>query len=79
MASIPAYRELVELIARLNPALILSYKTTGETLERVQELVSKQSAGTLSVEEESELRYFIYLENMLGLAKARAYEISKAA
>ena len=79
MASIPAYRELVELIARLNPALILSYKTTEETLERVQELVLKQSAGTLSAEEASELQYFIYLENMLGLAKAQAYELSKAA
>lgn len=79
MALIPAYRELVDLIARLNPALILSYKITEETLARVQELVLKQSAGTLSAEEEAELSYFVYLENMLGLAKAQAYELSKAA
>lgn len=59
MASIPAYRELVELIARLNPSLILSYKTTEETLARVQELVLKQSSGVLSAEEEAELRYFV--------------------
>jgi len=79
MAAIAAYNEFVELIARMNPTLILDFKITEATLRRVQELVTLQSAGTLSAEEQTELNYFVYLENIIGLAKARAAQLAQAA
>lgn len=79
MAAIAAYNEFVELIARMNPALILDFKITEATLRRVQELVTKQSAGMLNADEQTELHYFVYLENIIGLAKARAAQLAHAA
>ena len=79
MPAIAAYNEFVELIARLNPTLILDFKITEATLRRVQELVTKQSAGLLDSDEQTELHYFVYLENIIGLAKARAAQLAQAA
>jgi hypothetical protein len=79
MAAMAAYNEFVELIARMNPARVLDFKITEATLQRVQELVMLQSAGTLSPEEQTELHYFVYLENIIGLAKARAAQLAQAA
>lgn len=79
MAAIAAYNEFVELIARMNPTLILNFKITEETQQRVQELVIKQSAGSLTADEQTELQYFVYLENMIGLAQARAAQLAQAA
>ena len=55
-----------------------SYTPEKSTLDRVQELVLKQSAGALTDEEKEELNNFHYLENMLGLAKARAHQLLRA-
>jgi hypothetical protein len=79
MATTEAFNEIVELIASSNPALIAHYTPSNDTLQRVQFLVLKKNEGTITVEEDSELNYFLYLENMIGLAKARAYVLLKAA
>ncbi len=63
------------MIARMNPEYLVNFKPSAETVARVQELLIKKSADTLSSEEESELNSYVYLENMLGLAKARAYQL----
>ncbi len=74
-----AFTEIVELIAKSNPAIIASYSPSKQTLERVQDLLLKKSEETLTTEESSELQHFLFLENMVGLAKARAYQLMKAA
>lgn len=79
MAALPAYQEWIEMIARMNPEYLANFKPSADTIARVQELLIKKSAGTLSDEEESELNYYVYLENMLGLAKARAYQLIQQA
>ncbi len=74
-----AYNEIIELIAAANPERIISFKPSPATIERVQELVTKKSAGKLTAEEEVELNYYVWLENLIGLAKARAHQLLLAA
>ncbi len=74
-----AFQEIVELIAGSNPKQIAHYLPTSGTLERVQWLVLKKNEGTITAEEEAELLNFLYLENMIGLAKARAFQLLRAA
>jgi hypothetical protein len=77
--TIPAYDEIIELIATSDPERIISFKPSAATLKRVQYLLFKKNAGTLNTEEESELNYYVSLENLIGLAKARAHQILQAA
>ncbi|MCU0348958.1 MAG: hypothetical protein MUC59_18610 [Saprospiraceae bacterium] len=79
MVQSAAFTEIVELIASSNPEHIAHYSPGKKTLDRVQELLLKKSAETLSNEEDAELQHFFFLENMVGLAKARAYQLLKAA
>lgn len=79
MVQSSAFTEIVELIASANPAIIAGYTPSKKTIDRVQDLLLKQSAGDLTDEEASELQHFLFLENMVGLAKARAYQLLKAA
>jgi hypothetical protein len=68
--TVPAYEEMIDLIAMANPERILAYKPSNKTIQRVQELVFKKSAGLLTSEEERELEHYVWLENLIGLAKA---------
>lgn len=74
-----AYNEIIELIAAANPERIIGFKPSPETIARVQELVTKNSTGKLTKEEETELNYYVWLENLIGLAKARAHQLLLAA
>lgn len=73
-----AYQDIIDWLAKLNPEEVIAYSPSKETLDRVQELILKESSGTLTVEEKEELHNYVYLENMLGLAKARAYQLLRA-
>ena len=74
-----AYQELIELIALANPQRISELTISKATLMRVQELLLKNSAGLLSAEEQQELQYFVWLEDLIGLAKAKAQALLLAA
>lgn len=78
MDSGAAYQGIVDWLAKLNPQEVVAYRPDDATLKRVQALVLKQSAGTLTEEEKEELNNYCYLENMLGLAKARAHQLLRA-
>jgi hypothetical protein len=77
MQQVSAFSDIVEIIASTSPQRIVDYKPSKETIERVQYLLIKKSEGVLNQREELELNQFAYLENMIGLAKARAYQILK--
>ncbi|MFZ4635014.1 MAG: hypothetical protein ACOYNO_12475 [Saprospiraceae bacterium] len=74
-----AYQELIELIAQANPQRISELTISKATLMRVQELLLKNNAGLLSAEEQQELQYFVWLEYLIGLAKAKAQALLLAA
>ncbi|MCF8246122.1 MAG: hypothetical protein K9J37_15675 [Saprospiraceae bacterium] len=79
MENSKAFTEIVELIASSNPAHIVHYSPGPATLKRVQYLVLRKNEEILTPEEATELQNFLFLENMIGLAKARAYQLLKAA
>ena len=74
-----AYQELIELIAQANPQRISELTISKPTLMRVQELLLKNNAGLLSAEDQQELQYFVWLEDLIGLAKAKAQALLLAA
>lgn len=51
---------------------ILAIKPTDQLLDRVRELGDKASAGTLSVQEQAEYEYYIDVDDVIGLLKAKA-------
>lgn len=67
------------MIALTNPQRISELTISKATLMRVQELLLKNSAGLLSAEEQQELQYFVWLEDLIGLAKAKAQALLLAA
>jgi hypothetical protein len=73
-----AYEDIINWLAKLNPEEVIAYAPSEASLERVQGLLLKQSADTLTAEEKEELFHYVFLENMLGLAKARAYQLLRA-
>lgn len=75
MAQYPAYQEIINLIAGLAPERLVNYRVSVDTTKRVQELLTKKNAGDLSSSEQKELEYFVFLEKMLGLAKAKANQM----
>ncbi|MFN0036338.1 MAG: hypothetical protein ACKVUS_14835 [Saprospiraceae bacterium] len=78
MAHIPAYQEIVNLIAGLAPERLVRFKVSADTVTRVQELLTKKNAGEITPSEQSELDYFAFLEKMIGLAKAKANQMLQA-
>jgi hypothetical protein len=70
---IRAYDEIVDLIASgSGPAVIAAYHASPATREIVASLIEREKAGTLTADETSELDYYMRLEHVMRLAKARA-------
>jgi hypothetical protein len=71
----PVYDDLVELLAKsAKPDEILSFNLSGEKQHRLDELLAKNRAGTLSPEESAELDAFEQFEHVVRLLKLRVRE-----
>ena len=51
---------------------ILAIRPTDELLNRAQELADKSNAGTLSEQERAEYEYYVDVDDVIGLLKAKA-------
>jgi hypothetical protein len=70
---IRAYDEIVDFIAAgTTPVRVAQFEASSETKQRVAELIHREKTGGLSEEETSELDYFLKMEHLMRLAKARA-------
>ena len=68
-----AYEELVDFIAGgADSASVARFEASAATRERVTELIHREKTSGLSPEEHSELDYYLQIEHVLRLAKARA-------
>ncbi len=68
-----AYQEVIEFIAGgTTPQNVVAFRPSAESKARVEELISRHKAGSLSPDENSELEHYIQLEHLMRLAKARA-------
>ncbi|MSU49329.1 MAG: hypothetical protein EXS37_09635 [Opitutus sp.] len=69
------YEELVQFIASLGPRAVIDFKPSETARQRVWELVERQKASPLAVDEKSELDHYLELEHLMRLAKARARQL----
>ena len=68
-----AYEEVVEFIAAgTSPGGVVTFRPSEAARTRVADLVAREKAGGLTVDESSELEHYLQLEHIMRLAKARA-------
>lgn len=80
MVSTKVFDEIIEFIAKANPKEVVGFFISPEAQERVEWLVSKKKEGNLTPDENNELEYYLVLEHIMRLAKARAMgHLAKAA
>ena len=69
----PAYFEIIDFIAAgTTPEAIVQYRPSPEAQHRVEELIEREKASSLSAEEKAELDHFMELEHILRMVKAKA-------
>ena len=72
-AAAPGYIEMIDFIAAgATPQQVAQFRPSLEAQNRVAELVDREKQSGLLTEEKSELTYYIQLEHILRMAKARA-------
>ena len=70
----PALEDLIEFLAKLAPRKVLNYKASAKSQERLTALLEKNKDATLSAEETTEIQYYMMVEHLVRLAKARALQ-----
>jgi hypothetical protein len=70
---IRAYEEIVDFIAAGNrPEDVAAFQPSEETRQLVGDLIAREKRGELTEQEAAELDYFLKLEHIMRLAKAKA-------
>lgn len=70
---IRAYEEIVDFIAAgTTPSLVAHFEASPEAKERIADLMCREKTSGLTEGETSELDYFLKMEHLMRLAKARA-------
>lgn len=68
-----AYDEFVDFIAGgTTPQSVVDFRPSDATKTKVAELIHRQKTSALSPDETAELNYFLQIEHLMRLAKARA-------
>jgi hypothetical protein len=71
----PIYIDFLDfLLERADPEDVLAYQASEEQQERAFELLEKNNAGTLTVDEEMELARMQEINRLVKLLKVRAFE-----
>ena len=75
-AAHPVYLELIDFIAAgTTPEQVIAFRPSCAAQNRVEELIAMEKEDHLSTDEQAELEYFLQLEHILRVAKARAEQI----
>lgn len=71
-----AYDEIINFIAEgTTPEKVINFHPSEETQMRAQELLHKEKEMALTQDEKSELDYFMLLEHIMRMAKAKAFQL----
>jgi hypothetical protein len=70
------YDEAAEFMASMNPEKVIAFKPSKANQNRLDFLLDKQVEANLSDKEKSELEHYLILNRIVGLAKARALNLS---
>jgi exonuclease V gamma subunit len=72
-SSIPAYEEFLEyLIEKARPEDILAFRVSDKEQRRAEELLERNSEGSLTHEESEELQQMLQFERFMAVLKAKA-------
>ena len=66
------FDEIIDFLIGDVPDRILSFHPSDKTQKRVELLLRKKHSNDLYIKEKSELEYYLMLEHIIRLAKARA-------
>lgn len=66
------------LIEKVTPQVILGFHASEEEVERVQELIERNNAGTITPEEAAQLDQIVQFESFMTVLKTRAMKALKA-
>jgi hypothetical protein len=70
---IRAYEEIIDFIAAgTTPSRVAHFEASPDAKQRVADLIHREKTSGLSADESSELDYFLKMEHLMRLAKARA-------
>ena len=70
---IRAYEEIIDFIAAgTTPQSVASFEASQDSKEYIAELIHREKTTGLTADEISELDYYLRLEHLMRLAKARA-------
>lgn len=69
------FDEISTFIAGMDPERVLSFKPSENHQQRLDLLLEKQKEAALSDEERSEVEQCLILNRLVGLAKARAFQM----
>lgn len=70
---------MIDFIAEgTSPEKVIAFRPSEGTQERARLLLAKEKEESLTSEEKSELDYFLLLEHLMRLAKAKAYQLLDA-
>ncbi|HBE17365.1 MAG TPA: hypothetical protein DEG17_00755 [Cyanobacteria bacterium UBA11149] len=73
------YDEMIEFIAAgTTSQSLINFQLSDSAQERLEDLVYRHKTGELTPEEKKELDYFLILEHIMTLIKARAYKYIKS-
>jgi hypothetical protein len=73
MTLLPLYDEFLNLVVeKVTPEAILAFKASPEAQAEAQELLERNSAGTLTPDEEYRLKEMANFERMMALLKSKA-------
>jgi len=76
----PSYIEMIDFIAAGSTSKdVAQFRPSPEAQKRVAELIYREKESCLATEEKSELDYYLQLEHILRMAKARARLILSSA
>ena len=68
-----AYEEVIDFIAAgTSPSSVIAFRPSAAVEERVADLIRREKADALSLDEKAELDHYMQLEHLMRLAKARA-------
>ena len=66
------FDELADLLASMDPAKVLAFRTSNLAQKRLEQLLAKNKESQLTEDETLELERFMTVEHIVRVAKARA-------
>lgn len=72
------YDEVADFMASMNPEKVIAFKPSKSNQKRLDFLLDKQKEITLTDSERNELEHYLILNRIIGLSKARAFNMISA-